>query len=78
MTGPRPLVWMRQLAQERWREKAGRVLDRVPRPAIWEPGQWGRVGKGYGKIGKAIWGFQPQGEDHGVFTGIVPLLCSDW
>lgn len=33
------VAWMRQLAQGGWRDKAGRALDRVPRPAIWEPGQ---------------------------------------
>lgn len=30
--------------------------------------------KGDGEVGKAIWGFQTQGEDRGVFTRIIPLL----
>lgn len=34
--------------------------------------------KGDGEVGKAIWGYQTQGEDRGVFTGIIPLLSSDF
>lgn len=42
-------------------EKAGRVLDRVPRPAIWEPGQWAeltwRGRKGYLSLSATGLGF---------------------
>lgn len=31
-----------------------------------------RADKGDGEVAKAIWGFQTQGEDRGVFTGIIP------
>lgn len=73
VTGPRPLAWMRRLAQGRLGGKAGRALDRVPRPALWEPGQWEEL-----RLEGNIWGFQLPGEDLGVFTGVVSSLRSDW